>query len=613
MNGKMVPNEQAVLPVNSAAVFYATNVFEGLRAYWNAQDEELYCFRLDEHFTRFRESLKMMRMEIRVQRRGPDQRRARGAQGQSAAGRHPHAHGRLLPWRRPRRYGPTGVYINPRRRASQPEGTGIACDVSSWVRTSDNAIPIRLKSGSNYQNGRLATLQSKANGYDQPIFLNNQGHVAEGTGATLFIVRKGRLVTPPVTADILESITRTTLMDYIGPELFGLSVQERDIDRTELYVADEAFFCGSGYEITPITSIDRFQLGDGNVGPITMRLMRAYMDIVRGVDKRYPEWRTPYSVAARGCWKWRRRPLGLVLPARRHAASRARRRGGLLLRRRRGSGAQAVAAGPPAEGVFDGGSGRRRRPLWGRGAVKGARLMGGKCVLQAVVGRGPWPRGRVTGGKCALQAVAGPGPAGRGALWWKCALQAVVALGPRCVTVEAAPQAVGGWGLLAEGCRRVRRLPGLPPPRRTGCAARPGPPLHPRRVLPRRAARRPRRPRFRRGGLEDSRPRPGPRASGASACPKSMEEAGSTPSPRGIARGDGAAQDGPLQPGVRRLRPPARGVHLRAAARGRSSATRCRPSGTATTRSSPSPSPAVAPIPPGPSRPPPSRRAITGC
>ena len=107
------------------------------------------------------------------------------------------------------------------------------------------------------------------------------------------MVRKGRLVTPPVTADILESITRTTLMDAICPELLGMGVVEREIDRTELYVADEAFLCGSGYEITPIVSIDRFPLGDGKVGPITSRLLRAYMDIVRGVDKRFPEWRTP--------------------------------------------------------------------------------------------------------------------------------------------------------------------------------------------------------------------------------------------------------------------------------------------------------------------------------
>ena len=173
------------------------------------------------------------------------------------------------------------------------EGNGLKCNVSSWTRTSDNAIPIRLKCGANYQNGRLARLQARADGYDEPIFLNQQGHVAEGSGATLFMVRKGRLVTPPVTSDVLESITRATLIEEICPHGLGIEVVEREIDRTELYVAEEAFFCGSGYEITPIVSVDRFPLGDGAVGPITERLLRAYMDIVRGVDKRYPAWRTP--------------------------------------------------------------------------------------------------------------------------------------------------------------------------------------------------------------------------------------------------------------------------------------------------------------------------------
>ena len=116
--------------------------------------------------------------------------------------------------------------------------------------------------------------------------------MAECTGATFFLVRRGRLVTPPVTSDILESITRATLIESIGPSL-GMEVVERDIARTELYVADEAFFCGSGYEITPILSIDGFPLGDGKVGPITQQLYNAYMDVVRGVNKRYSEWRTP--------------------------------------------------------------------------------------------------------------------------------------------------------------------------------------------------------------------------------------------------------------------------------------------------------------------------------
>ena len=290
MNGKVVPAEQAVLPVNSAAVFYATNCFEGLRAYWNATDGEMYGFRFAEHFARLRESMKMMRFTVPYS--DVDLYEAvREVIRTNEVREDIHMHlvayvlGPGLDATTP-----TGLYINPRRRPSAP--TGLRCCVSSWTRTNDNAIPIRLKSGSNYQNGRLATLQAKADGYDSPILLNRGGTVAEGTGATFFMVRRGVLLTPPLTADILESITRITLLQDIIPDL-GLDVQERDIARTELYVADEAFFCGSGYEITPILSVDRLPLGNGEVGPITKKLTRAYMDLVRGIDKRHPEWRTP--------------------------------------------------------------------------------------------------------------------------------------------------------------------------------------------------------------------------------------------------------------------------------------------------------------------------------
>jgi branched-chain amino acid aminotransferase len=291
MNGTLVPEPEAKLPVNSAAVFHATNVFEGLRAYWNADDQEMYCFRLAEHFARFRESMKMMRFTIPY-----GDAELYEAVRQVLAGNdlrediHLHLVAYVLGAGLDATE-PSGLYINPRRRGRVGEG-GLRCCVSSWMRTSDNAIPIRLKSGSNYQNGRLATLQAKADGYDAPIFLNSHGHVAEGSGATFFMVRKGRIVTPPITADILESITRTTLIDDLVPRVLGQDVLEREIDRTELYVADEAFFCGSGYEITPIVSIDRFPLGDGRVGPFTRRLGSAYLDVVRGVDRSHPEWRT---------------------------------------------------------------------------------------------------------------------------------------------------------------------------------------------------------------------------------------------------------------------------------------------------------------------------------
>jgi branched-chain amino acid aminotransferase len=164
MNGRLVPQEQAVLPVNSAAVFYATNVFEGIRAYWSERDGEMYGFRLADHFARLRESMKMMRFTVpytdedlfeavRTVIAGNELREDIhmhlvayvGAPGLDATTQ-------------------TGLYINPRKRPRVMEGNGLKCNVSSWTRTSDNAIPIRLKSGSNYQNGRLATLQSKADG-----------------------------------------------------------------------------------------------------------------------------------------------------------------------------------------------------------------------------------------------------------------------------------------------------------------------------------------------------------------------------------------------------------------------------------------------------------------
>jgi branched-chain amino acid aminotransferase len=291
MNGELVPEPEAKLPINSAAVFYATNCFEGLRAYWSAADEEMYCFRLADHFARLRESMKMMRFSVPytdAQLYEGVRRVLTGNDLREDIHMHLVAYvaGAGLDATEP-----TGLYINPRRRGRVNE-EGMRCCVTSWVRTSDNAIPIRLKSGSNYQNGRLATLQAKADGYDGPIFLNGQGHVAEGSGATFFMVRRGRLVTPPLSADILESITRTTLIQDLVPRVLGQDVVGREIDRTEIYVADEAFFCGSGYEIIPIVSIDRFPLGDGRVGPLTRKLASAYLDLVRGVDRSHPEWRT---------------------------------------------------------------------------------------------------------------------------------------------------------------------------------------------------------------------------------------------------------------------------------------------------------------------------------
>ena len=198
--------------------------------------------------------------------------------------------------------GPTvddGVYITA---VPWPQPTALwdgatAC-VASWRRISDDTVPPRLKAGANYQNSRLAQTEAKVDGYDTAIILNQRGTVAEGPGACLMMMRDGKLVTPPVTAGILESITRTTLMDLAAREL-GAEVVEREVDRTELYVADEVFMCGSGLEVLPITSVDRIAIGDGTRGSMTKRIQDVYFSAARGELPAYRRWLTPVYAEAR--------------------------------------------------------------------------------------------------------------------------------------------------------------------------------------------------------------------------------------------------------------------------------------------------------------------------
>ena len=153
-------------------------------------------------------------------------------------------------------------------------------------------MPLRVKCNANYNNGRLALIQARADGYEAAIMINTQGHVSEGPSMCMFMVRDGVPVTPSVTSGILESITRETLL-HISREYLDLEPVEREIDRSELYAAKEAFFCGTGWEITPITSIDRLKVGDGQVGPVVRRLQEVYFDLADGKNPDHPEWRTP--------------------------------------------------------------------------------------------------------------------------------------------------------------------------------------------------------------------------------------------------------------------------------------------------------------------------------
>jgi branched-chain amino acid aminotransferase len=178
---------------------------------------------------------------------------------------------------------PFGTYIDIDR--------GISCAVSSWRRTDDNAIPARSKITGAYVNAALAKTEAQEAGFDEAIVLTQDGHVSEGSAENLFMVRDGVLVTPPVTDNILEGITRASVMKIAADA--GIPIAVRSIDRTELYVADEVFLCGTGAQISPVTTIDRRPIGNGEPGTITTRISRTYFDAVRGKLPQYRGWVTP--------------------------------------------------------------------------------------------------------------------------------------------------------------------------------------------------------------------------------------------------------------------------------------------------------------------------------
>ena len=183
--------------------------------------------------------------------------------------------------------------ITPRLAPSNL-GTGklAHCNVSSWNRISDNVMPPRAKAISNYQNSRYVSTESRVNGYDYGIILNQQGKVAEASYACIFIIRDGVAITPPVSAGILESITRETVRELLENEL-DLPVLERDVERTELYIADEVFLCGTAVEVQPVVSVDRYRVGDGETGPIVSRLESLFHQVVRGSHPSYSHWLHP--------------------------------------------------------------------------------------------------------------------------------------------------------------------------------------------------------------------------------------------------------------------------------------------------------------------------------
>ena len=293
-DGRLMPLKDANVNIATHAFNYGTAVFEGIRGYWNDQEEELYVVQAGPHFARLQRSARVLQIDLpytveELVTHTKDMLKANQF--------------RQDVYIRPLAYkadaaikvGLSGIKSGFGMFAV-PMGNyvatgGIQVSVSSWRRIADNMIPSRAKVSGAYVNAALSSDQAKVDGYDEAIMLADDGHVSEASSSNLFMVRGGVLITPPVTADILEGITRQVAID-LAREI-SVPVEVRPIDRTELYSAEEIFLCGTGVQLAAVISVDRRPVGEGKPGPITLALQELYYDLVRGRSARHRHYVTP--------------------------------------------------------------------------------------------------------------------------------------------------------------------------------------------------------------------------------------------------------------------------------------------------------------------------------
>lgn len=292
--GELVPLKEANVNIATHAFNYGTAVFEGLRAYWNPDHEELYIVQAEPHFARLVRSARVLHIEVPYT--------VRELVSHTVSLLRANAF-REDVYIRPLAYksdaaikvglsgiaSAFGMFALPMGDYVPTKGINVA--VSSWRRIADNMIPSRAKVSGAYVNAALSSDQAKSDGYDEAIMLGDDGQVSEASSSNLFMVRQGTLITPPITADILEGITRQVVMDLARD--LGIPQAVRAIDRTELYGADELFLCGTGVQLAGIISVDRRSVGDGRPGPITQAIQQLYFDLVRGRSDRYRQCVTP--------------------------------------------------------------------------------------------------------------------------------------------------------------------------------------------------------------------------------------------------------------------------------------------------------------------------------
>jgi branched-chain amino acid aminotransferase len=294
--GKIVPYSEAKVGVMTHALHYGTGVFGGVRGYWNEAEEELFIFRPLDHFKRFLNSCKLLLLDIPHTAEELTQITIELLQTE---GNRQDVYIRPLAYYSDEIIGVKLIDLTPEITIfSVPFGKYVANDtgahvtISSWRRIDDNAIPARGKIAGAYVNTALVKTDALRNGFDEALVLNQDGHLSEGSAENVFMVKDGKLITPPVTDNILEGITRRSVIEFARNEL-GIEVIERHIDRTEVYLSDEMFLTGTAAAVTAITKVDHRPIGDGKMGPVADKLRKLYDDAVRGKLKQYRHWNQP--------------------------------------------------------------------------------------------------------------------------------------------------------------------------------------------------------------------------------------------------------------------------------------------------------------------------------
>ena len=294
--GQIMNVNEAMVNVLSPSTQFGLNVFEGIPCYWNDEQKQLYAFRLNDHYERLIRSAKLIQLDNKFTKEDfkkalTDTVKANEYDENLSVRQTLFVDG-FGSWGSD---GPVEMFVAPIPRGritAEYNKKGLNCCITSWRRISDENLSPRIKCGANYMNSRVGQREALRNGFDTCIFLNEAGKIAEGPGSCFFMVKGDTLVTPRLTDSVLESITRDTVIKLATEEL-GMKFQERTIDRTEVYMADEAFLCGSAMEVTPIYTVDRYPIGTGDQGEWTKKIHLKYLECVQGKLEKYQDWVTP--------------------------------------------------------------------------------------------------------------------------------------------------------------------------------------------------------------------------------------------------------------------------------------------------------------------------------